>query len=144
MKLKGVRVLDLSQFLPGPHLTLTMADHGADVIMIEPKNGVGEPSRELGLRTKDGIAVWFRNIARGKKSLKLDLKIDADRALFLSLADAVLRFDHDHVRAVIGHRHGQVWTRQELRQVENADAFELHRGLSFDHVSSKSSTTIVT
>ena len=87
MKLKGVRVLDLSQFLPGPHLTMTMADHGADVIMIEPANGVGEPSRELGLRTKDGTAVWFRNIARGKKSLKLDLKSDADRALFLSLAD---------------------------------------------------------
>jgi crotonobetainyl-CoA:carnitine CoA-transferase CaiB-like acyl-CoA transferase len=87
MKLKGVRVLDLSQFLPGPHLTMTMADHGADVVMIEPANGVGEPSRELGLRTKDGIAVWFRNIARGKKSLKLDLKSEADRALFLALAD---------------------------------------------------------
>jgi crotonobetainyl-CoA:carnitine CoA-transferase CaiB-like acyl-CoA transferase len=87
MKLKGVRVLDLSQFLPGPHLTMTMADHGADVIMIEPANGVGEPSRELGLRTKDGISVWFRNIARGKKSLKLDLKSEADRAFFLSLAD---------------------------------------------------------
>lgn len=87
MKLKGVRVLDLSQFLPGPHLTMTMADHGADVIMVEPANGVGEPSRALGLRTKDGIAVWFRNVARGKKSLKLDLKSDADRTLFLSLAD---------------------------------------------------------
>ncbi len=87
MKLSGVRVLDLSQFLPGPHLSMTMADHGADVIMIEPANGVGEPSRELGLRTKDGIAVWFRNIARGKKSLKLDLKNQSDRALFLSLAD---------------------------------------------------------
>ena len=87
MKLKGVRVLDLSQFLPGPHLTMTMADHGADVIMIEPADGVGEPSRALGLRTQDGIAVWFRNIARGKRSLKLDLKSDADRALFLSLAD---------------------------------------------------------
>ncbi len=78
MKLTGLRVLDLSQFLPGPHLTMTMADHGADVVMIEPANGVGEPSRELGLRTKDGIAVWFRNISRGKKSLKLDLKSEAD------------------------------------------------------------------
>jgi crotonobetainyl-CoA:carnitine CoA-transferase CaiB-like acyl-CoA transferase len=87
VKLEGVRVLDLSQFLPGPHLTMTMADHGADVIMIEPKNGVGEPSRALGLRTKDGISVWFRNIARGKRSLVLDLKDEKDRAAFLSLAD---------------------------------------------------------
>jgi len=66
---------------------MTMADHGADVIMVEPKNGVGEPSRALGLRTKDGVSVWFRNIARGKRSLVLDLKDDKDRALFLSLAD---------------------------------------------------------
>ena len=66
MKLSGVRVLDLSQFLPGPHLTMTMADHGADVIMVEPPGG--EPSRQLGARTKDGVTVWFRNIARGKRS----------------------------------------------------------------------------
>ena len=32
MKLDGVKVLDLSLFLPGPMLTLMMADHGADVI----------------------------------------------------------------------------------------------------------------
>jgi len=87
VKLKGVRVLDLSQFLPGPHLTMTMADHGADVIMIEPKNGVGEPSRALGIRTRDGVSVWFRNIARGKRSLALDLKAPADREKFLALAE---------------------------------------------------------
>lgn len=86
MKLKGVRVLDLSQFLPGPHLTMTMADHGADVIMIEPKNGVGEPTRALGHKTGDGVTVWFRNIARGKRSLALDLKSASDREAFLALA----------------------------------------------------------
>src|SRR5215469_13658884 len=87
MKLSGLKVLDLSQFLPGPHLTMTMADHGADVVMVEPKNGVGEPSRALGLRTKDGVSVWFRNIARGKTSVALDLKDEGDRARFLALAD---------------------------------------------------------
>lgn len=87
MKLTGLKVLDLSQFLPGPHLTMTMADHGADVVMVEPANGVGEPSRQLGLRTRDDVSVWFRNIARGKKSLKLDLKTKDDRELFLRLAD---------------------------------------------------------
>jgi len=86
MKLSGLRVLDLSQFLPGPHLTMTMADHGADVIMIEPPDGAGEPSRALGARTKDGASVWFRNIARGKRSLKLNLKDAAGRDLFLKLA----------------------------------------------------------
>jgi len=87
MKLEGLRVLDLSAFLPGPHMTMMMADHGADVIMVEPANGVGEPVREIGEATGDGVTVWFRNIARGKRSLRLNLK-DADgRALFLKLAD---------------------------------------------------------
>ena len=87
MKLTGIRVLDLSQFLPGPHLTMTMADHGADVIMVEPKNGVGEPVRAMGTRAPDGTAVWFRNIARGKRSVALDLKNKDDLATFLKLAD---------------------------------------------------------
>jgi crotonobetainyl-CoA:carnitine CoA-transferase CaiB-like acyl-CoA transferase len=87
MKLTGIRVLDLSQFLPGPHLTMTMADHGADVIMVEPKNGVGEPTRQMGTVARDGQRVWFRNIARGKRSIALDLKDKADRDAFLALAD---------------------------------------------------------
>ncbi len=86
MKLDGIRVLDLSQFLPGPHLTMTMADHGADVIMVEPKNGVGEPVRAMGTRDAQGTAVWFRNIARGKRSIALDLKDKDDLAAFLALA----------------------------------------------------------
>src|SRR5258708_21016713 len=88
MKLTGVRILDLSQFLPGPHLTMTMADHGADVIMVEPKNGTGEPVRVMGTRAPDGTSVWFRNIARGKRSIALDLKTKDDLNTFLRLADA--------------------------------------------------------
>ena len=45
MKLDGIRVVDLTMFLPGPMLTLMMSDHGADVIRIEPPRG--EPSREM-------------------------------------------------------------------------------------------------
>ncbi|HSC60930.1 MAG TPA: CoA transferase [Rhizomicrobium sp.] len=86
MKLDGIKVLDLSQFLPGPHLTMTMADHGASVIMVEPKNGAGEPVRAMGARTADGVTVWFRNIARGKHSIALDLKDAGDKATFLKLA----------------------------------------------------------
>lgn len=86
MKLSGLRVLDLSAFLPGPHMTMMMADHGADVIMIEPANGVGEPVREVGEKTRDGVSVWFRNIARGKRSLKLNLKDQGGRRLFHELA----------------------------------------------------------
>jgi crotonobetainyl-CoA:carnitine CoA-transferase CaiB-like acyl-CoA transferase len=86
MKLSGLKVLDLSAFLPGPHMTMMMADHGADVVMVEPANGVGEPTRVIGYKTDDGTSVWFRNIARGKKSLKINLKDVEARALFLALA----------------------------------------------------------
>jgi crotonobetainyl-CoA:carnitine CoA-transferase CaiB-like acyl-CoA transferase len=54
--------------------------------MVEPKNGVGEPVRAMGARMPDGTAVWFRNIARGKHSIALDLKNAEDKATFLKLA----------------------------------------------------------
>ncbi|MEM1144303.1 MAG: CoA transferase [Pseudomonadota bacterium] len=84
MKLSGLRVVDLSQFLPGPHLSMMMADHGADVIAVEPPGG--EPVRNIGLRDRDQ-SVWFRNVSRGKRSISLDLKDDGARELLLSLVD---------------------------------------------------------
>lgn len=85
MKLAGLRVLDLSQFLPGPHLTMMMADHGAEVIKLEPPPH-GEPVRNLGYRA-GGESVWFRNTHRGKKSMVLDLKTAEGRDAMLALAD---------------------------------------------------------
>ena len=43
-KLSGIRVIDLSQFLPGPMMTVMMADQGAEVIKVEPAHG--DPARE--------------------------------------------------------------------------------------------------
>jgi crotonobetainyl-CoA:carnitine CoA-transferase CaiB-like acyl-CoA transferase len=87
MKLEGVRVVDLSLFLPGPHLTQLMADHGADVIKVEPV-GEGEPNRDIGLK-RDGVSVFFANTHRGKRSLQLNLKSEAGRAaLYRLLATA--------------------------------------------------------
>ena len=83
MKLQGLKVLDLSLFLPGPWLTQAMADHGADVIKIEPPSG--EPVRHVGYR-QNGHSVWFRNTHRGKRSIKLDLKSPEDKAYFMELA----------------------------------------------------------
>ncbi len=84
MKLSGVRVLDLSLFLPGPHLTMMMADHGADVIKVEPPGG--EPVRDIGLR-QAGISTWFRNTHRDKRCIALDLKKPAELDALLQLAD---------------------------------------------------------
>jgi len=82
MKLSGLRVVDLSTFLPGPYLTLVLADHGAEVIKIESPEG--DPGRKIG--PSDGpTTVFFRNLNRGKKSVVLNLKDGRDRERLLEL-----------------------------------------------------------
>jgi crotonobetainyl-CoA:carnitine CoA-transferase CaiB-like acyl-CoA transferase len=85
MKLQGVKVIDLSWFLPGPLMTLTFADHGADVIKVEPP-GEGDPGRHIGPFDGDE-SVFFRNLNRGKKSIVLDLKSPAGREALLALCE---------------------------------------------------------
>lgn len=85
MKLEGLRVLDLSVFLPGPYLTMALADHGAEVIKVEPP-GEGDPGRHIG--ESDGPStVFFRNLNRGKKSVVIDLKAPEGREALLRLAE---------------------------------------------------------
>jgi crotonobetainyl-CoA:carnitine CoA-transferase CaiB-like acyl-CoA transferase len=85
MKLRGVRVIDLSVFLPGPYLTLAMADHGAEIIKVEAP-GDGDPGRHIGL--SDGPStVFFRNLNRGKKSIVVDLRDRRERDGLLALCE---------------------------------------------------------
>lgn len=85
MKLDGFKVVDLSVFLPGPMLTMMLADHGAEVIKVEPP-GEGDPSRHIGV--SDGPStIFFRNVNRGKKSVAIDLKTSEGRENLLRLCD---------------------------------------------------------
>lgn len=95
--LEGVRVLDLTQFLAGPHATLLLAGMGAEVIRIDhPKTGdtlsgaplyfgAGGPSFEKRDETDLGIA--FLKRSRGKKAVTLDLKAEEGHRLFLRLVE---------------------------------------------------------
>jgi len=108
MKLEGVRVLDMSQFLPGPHLTMMMADHGADVIRIE--SPAGEPTRSIGL-SQGEHTVWFANTHRGKRSLVLNLKQASAVAAFMRLAkeaDVIVESFRPGVVARLGVGYEQV------------------------------------
>jgi crotonobetainyl-CoA:carnitine CoA-transferase CaiB-like acyl-CoA transferase len=84
VKLEGIRVVDLSLFLPGPAMTQVMADHGAEVIKVESHGG--EPNRRIGPE-RDGVSVYFANTHRGKQSLCLDLKQPAGVEALLRLAE---------------------------------------------------------
>ena len=92
MKLEGIRVLDLSLFLPGPLLTQMMADHGAEVIKLEPING-GEPNRVIGAQ-RDGVTVFFANTHRNKQSVQLNLKTEEGLEAALRLAERMLAAAH--------------------------------------------------
>jgi len=86
-KLSGITVVDLTQFLPGPMMTMMMADQGATVIKVEPP--AGDPAR-VQSPFENGQSVWFRNLNRGKTSRTLDLKSEAGRA---ALWDLIARAD---------------------------------------------------
>ena len=116
MKLEGIRVVDLSLFLPGPHLTQIMADHGADVTKVEPING-GEPNREI-RAMRDGVSVFFANTHRGKRSIQLNLKSTAGREVFnrlVSTADVMVEAFRPGVVQRLGVDYATVTQRARYR-----------------------------
>lgn len=83
-KLSGIKVLDLTQFLPGPMLGGMLADQGAEVIKVEPP--AGDPARGEA-PFEGGHSVWFRNLNRGKTAQRLNLKEAAGRDALWALVD---------------------------------------------------------
>jgi formyl-CoA transferase len=81
--LDDVRVLDLSRLVAGNILTHVLADLGAEVIKVE-KPGRGDDLRNW---QTNGVALWWQVYARNKKSLCLDLRQEAGRALLLRLVE---------------------------------------------------------
>ncbi len=89
--LSGIVVVDLSRILAGPYCTLLMAEMGARVIKVEPPKG-GDDARAYGPFV-NGKSTYFASVNRGKESIALDLKNDADRRIFeklLAKADVVV------------------------------------------------------
>jgi crotonobetainyl-CoA:carnitine CoA-transferase CaiB-like acyl-CoA transferase len=89
--LAGVRVLDLSQYLPGPFAARMLADMGADVVKVEPPGG--DPVRTLDAEGKPGDSPFYRVINAGKTVITLDLKTSAGAATLTELvgrADVLL------------------------------------------------------
>ncbi|MFQ3595386.1 MAG: CoA transferase [Sphingomonadaceae bacterium] len=83
-KLQGLKVVDLSLFLPGPMLTRMLADHGADVVKVEPPGG--DPARQMG-PFEGGESFWFHALNHGKTCVELDLKTEDGRAALWAMLD---------------------------------------------------------
>jgi formyl-CoA transferase/succinyl-CoA--D-citramalate CoA-transferase len=69
--LDGLRVLEIGQMISGPFCGHLFADHGAEVIKVEPE--AGDVMRTWGLEY-DGMGLYWPIISRGKKSVTLDLR----------------------------------------------------------------------
>ncbi|WP_445286972.1 CaiB/BaiF CoA transferase family protein [Variovorax atrisoli] len=95
--LAGVTVLDFSELLPGPFFTQNLAEMGARVIKIERPPG-GDNARRMG-------PGGFEAVNRGKLSLLVDLKDEAQRARVQELvaqADVLVESYRPGVMARLG------------------------------------------
>ncbi|ETK34022.1 CaiB/BaiF CoA transferase family protein [Microbispora sp. ATCC PTA-5024] len=82
--LSGVLVADFSRVLAGPYATMLLADMGAEVVKVEgPK---GDDTRSWTPPTRGEVSTYYLGVNRGKRSIALDLRDDADAAAARELA----------------------------------------------------------
>jgi crotonobetainyl-CoA:carnitine CoA-transferase CaiB-like acyl-CoA transferase len=83
--LDGIVVLDISTILAGPLAAQVLGDYGADVIKIE------HPARGDGMRghgpSKDGVPLWWSEVARNKRTIGLYLGDPAGAEVFKKLVE---------------------------------------------------------
>lgn len=84
--LEGLNVVDLSRVLGGPYCAQMLADHGADVIKVEPPQG--DETRLWGPPfDAEGISAYFAGINRNKRTVALDLAKPEGRDVLLRLLE---------------------------------------------------------
>jgi len=109
LPLEGVRILDLSRYLPGPFCTQILADFGAEVIKVEDPKG-GDLGRSL-TPCIEGESARFYTVNRNKKSISLDLRKKEGKAIFKKLvasADVVVDQFRPGVMAQMGLGYDQL------------------------------------
>ena len=83
--LSDIRVIEMGTLLAGPFCGQLLADHGAEVIKVEPP-GSGDPMRAWGQEKADGKSLWWPVVGRGKKSVTINLREAAGQNLLRRLA----------------------------------------------------------
>src|SRR5690606_25727630 len=83
--LAGVRGIHLTRVLGGPYCTPIRADHGADVVKVEPPQG--DETRDWGPPFRGERAAYFEGVNRNKRSIALDLGRPEGREVLLRLLE---------------------------------------------------------
>ncbi len=78
--LADIRVIEVGTLLAGPFCGQQLADHGAEVIKVEPPV-TGDPMRAWGQEKADGKSLWWPVVGRGKKSVTINLREAAGQDL---------------------------------------------------------------
>jgi len=84
--LQGLRVLDLTSMIAGPHAAQILADYGADVIKIEPPEG-DLMRKGVGAAVSADMGPLYLQLNRNKRSVVLDVKQPAARKALLHLCE---------------------------------------------------------
>ena len=82
--LDGLLVADFSRVLAGPYCTMILGDLGAEVIKVEGPGG--DDTRHWMPPVRGGISTYYLSINRNKRSIALNLRDQADRAVAAELA----------------------------------------------------------
>lgn len=112
--LAGIVVVDLTRVLAGPFATMVLRDLGAQIVKVETPHG--DDARGFGPFLPDGASSYFVSLNCGKRSIAIDLKTEAGRAVFADLLRAAdvliesfrpgvlarLGFDDERIRALNG------------------------------------------
>ena len=81
--LEGIKVIDLTRVVSGPHCTMILGDFGADIIKIE-KPGVGDIGRGYA-PFYEGEATYFMTHNRNKRGISLNMRHPKARQILLDL-----------------------------------------------------------
>jgi crotonobetainyl-CoA:carnitine CoA-transferase CaiB-like acyl-CoA transferase len=91
--LEGVRIVDLTTVVLGPYATRILADLGADVIKVETL--AGDQTRHYKPLKHEGMAGYFLNLNRNKRSISIDLKTPDGMAILKRLVSGADAFVHN-------------------------------------------------
>lgn len=109
--LEGIRIISLEQYGAGPFGSVHLADLGAEVIKIEDPSVGGDVGRYVPPYFEEEDSLFFETFNRNKKSISIDIKTEAGRAVFEDLvrnADAVYSNLRGDVPVKIGITYDQL------------------------------------